>query len=296
VTDRPLARLVLTLGLLVLGAVALARLPLEYLPRQSFPELTVTLVLDDALDPAAVTREWIEEIEGAVRSLGRVEEVGGQVRSNGATLTVRFAPGTDPERKAARLESELADLRRRLPGNLWITPASDREGDLFAIVWISSRQASDREAESAAEELRSIPGIQAVSVYGTLQEEVRVEMRGASLDPKADAEAVRTEVERSLGAPELGRVRLHGRDWPVVVPPRDRIESVPVALGKAAVPLGSLATVRERWKTPRVRVLACGCDSRESRPEPSSSGSLTAPRLWVWTGRSGRGWSDCPAE
>jgi ABC-2 type transport system ATP-binding protein len=252
--DRPLARLVLTLGLLVLGAVALARLPLEYLPRQSFPELTVTLALDDASDPAAVTLDWIEEIEGAIRSLGRVEEVGGEVRSNGATLTVRFLPGTDPERKAARLESELADLRRRLPGNLWITPASDREGDLFAIVWISSRQASDRDAELAAEELRSIPGIQAVTVYGTLQEEVRVEMRGASPDPRADAEAVQAEVERSLRAPELGRVRLHGRDWPVVVPPRDRVESVPVALAGATVPLGSLATVRERWKTLRVRV------------------------------------------
>jgi ABC-2 type transport system ATP-binding protein len=261
-TDRPLARLVLTLGLLVLGAVALARLPMEYLPRQSFPELTVTVELDDASDPAAVTREWIEEIEGAIRSLGRVEEVGGEVRSDGAALTVRFVPGTDPERKAARLESELADLRQRLrqiPGRLWITPASEREGDLFAIVWIARRQASDRDAsirevELAAEELRSIPGIQSVSVYGTLQEEVRVEVRGASLDPRSDAEAVRAEVERSLQAPELGRVRLRDRDWPVVVPPRGQIETVPVALGTSAVPLGSLATVRERWKTPRVRV------------------------------------------
>ncbi|HEX3127086.1 MAG TPA: efflux RND transporter permease subunit [Thermoanaerobaculia bacterium] len=253
-TGRPLARLVLTLGLIVLGAVALARLPMEYLPRQSFPELTVTLALDDATDPANVTREWLEEIEGAIRSLGRVEEVGGEVRSNGGELTVRFQPGTDPERKAARLESELADLRRRLPGKLWITPASDLEGDLFVIVWIASREASDRDAETAAEELRSIPGVQSVSVYGALQEEVRVEVRGASLDPRSDAEAVRAEVERSLRAPELGRVRLRNQDWPVVVPPSSRIESVPVALGKAAVPLGSLATVREHWKTPRVRV------------------------------------------
>jgi ABC-2 type transport system ATP-binding protein len=256
--DRPLARLVLTLGLIVLGGVALARLPMEYLPHQSFPELTVTLALKDASDPATVTREWLEEVEGAVRSLGRVEEVGGEVRSNGAALTVRFAPGTDPERKAARLESELADLRRRLPGNLWITPASEVEGDFFAVIWIASRQASDRDAESAAEELRSIPGVQAVSVYGTRQEEVRVEMHSASLDPGADADAVRTEVERALRAPELGRARLQGRDWPVVVPPRDRIETMPVALGisprTGAVPLGSLATVRERWKTPPVRV------------------------------------------
>ncbi|MFP5285109.1 MAG: efflux RND transporter permease subunit, partial [Thermoanaerobaculia bacterium] len=132
-TGRPLARLVVTFGLLVLGAVALARLPLDYLPRRSFPELTVILTLRDAADPGAVTREWVEEIEGAIRSLGRVEEVGGEVRTDGARLTVRFAPGTDPQRKAARLESELADLRRRLHdlGGLWITPATEAEGELF---------------------------------------------------------------------------------------------------------------------------------------------------------------------
>ena len=89
---RPLARLVITLALLILGAVALLRLPLDYLPRQSFPELTVGLNLGDASDPAAVTREWVEEIEGAIRSLGRVEEVGGEVRTDGARTTLHYDP------------------------------------------------------------------------------------------------------------------------------------------------------------------------------------------------------------
>jgi ABC-2 type transport system ATP-binding protein len=249
---RPLARLVVTLGLLILGAVALVRLPLDYLPRQSFPELTVILALGnaaDTADPAAVTREWIEEIESAIRSLGRVEEAGGEVRTDGARLTVRFAPGTDPERKAARLESELADLRRRLrdSGNLWITPASEADGELFGIVWLSG--SSDRRAETAAEALRSVPGVQAVQVYGTRREEVRVETRGAALDPWEEAEAVRAEVERSLRAPALGRVRHGGREWPLVVPPMD-IESVAVSRGGGAVPLRSMASIRSRRQEP----------------------------------------------
>ncbi|HWM93644.1 MAG TPA: efflux RND transporter permease subunit [Thermoanaerobaculia bacterium] len=257
-SDRPLARLVLTLGLLILGIVALARLPLDYLPRQSFPELTVILTLGDTTDPGMVTREWIEEIESAIRSLGRVEEVGGEVRADGARLTVRFSPGTDPERKAARLESELADLRRRLlrgsaeaADGLWITPASEAEGELFAIVWLagSGRATSDRGAEAAAEELRSVPGIQAVRVYGTRREEVRVETRGASFDPWEEAEAVRTEVERALKAPALGRVRQGSREWPLVVPPVD-VQGVTVPRGGGMVPLTSLASVLSRWQEP----------------------------------------------
>ncbi len=262
-SDRPLARLVLTFGLLVLGGVALARLPLDYLPQKSFPELTVTLALDDASDPAEVTRAWVEEIESAIRSLGRVEEVAGEVAADGATLTVRFAPGTDAERKAARLESEVAALRRRLPGHLWITPASDTDGDFAAIVWLSGPAGRmDRGAEAAAEELRSTPGVQRVAVYGALQEEVRVVMRGSTLDPRGEAEAVRAEIESALSAPELGKVRLRGRDWPVVVPPRKRIETVAIPVGTAALPLGSLATIREQWKMPPVRVRFQGKPAR----------------------------------
>ncbi|HVG09269.1 MAG TPA: efflux RND transporter permease subunit, partial [Thermoanaerobaculia bacterium] len=247
-----ISRLVLTFGLLVLGAVALMRLPLDYLPRQSFPELAVILNLSDATDPGAVTREWVEEIEGAIRSLGRVEEVGGEVRTDGARLTVRFAPGTDPERKAARLESELADLRRRLQtqGGLWITPATEARGELFAIVWLSG--SSDRRVlhpEAAAENLRSIPGVQAVQVYGTRKEEIRVETRGSVFDPWEEADAVLAQVERSLRAPALGQVTRGDRQWRLVVPPQS-LERVTVG----AVLLGSLAPIHSRWQEPLDRV------------------------------------------
>ena len=112
--------LLATLALLILGAVAFARLPMDYLPRQSFPELTIGLRLPDARDPEEVTRDWLVEIESAVRSLGRVRGTDGQVRPDGAEMRVRFTPGTDPGRKAARLEAELSDLRRRLPARHWI--------------------------------------------------------------------------------------------------------------------------------------------------------------------------------
>jgi len=250
---RPLARFVVTLALLVLGVVALVRLPLDYLPRQSFPELTVFLNLGDATDPGVVTRDWVEEIEGAIRTLGRVEEVGGEVRTDGARLTVRFAPGTDPERKAARLESELADLRRRLAGSggLAITPATEEEGELFAIVWLAG--SNDRRAEADAESLRSVPGVQAVQVYGTRKEEVRVETRGASFDSWEQADAVLDQVAHSLRAPSLGQVRRGDRQWPLVVPPRD-LASVGVPRSGGSVPLGSLAAVSSRWQEPLDRV------------------------------------------
>ncbi len=266
--ERAIARLVTTLGLLVLGAVALARLPLEYLPRQSFPELTVSLGLTEASDPAEVTRAWVEEIESAIRSLGRVEAVAGEVTASGAQLTVRFAPGTDPDRKAARLESELAALRARVPGSLWITPSSEAEGDFFAIVWMEGPwlggTADERLAEAAAEELRSIPGVREVQIFGTARDEVRVELRPGLLDPLGAAAALRSEVRQALRAPALGRSQHGGRWLPVIVEPLPdgQLSSLSLPRDGGVLPLGAVASVRSRAQEPPVRVRYRGAPAR----------------------------------
>jgi len=254
--------LLATAALLVLGVAAFARLPLDYLPRQSFPELTVSLRLTDARDPAEVTRDQVEEIESAVRSLGRVRGTDGEVRPDGAEMRVRFAPGTDPGRKAARLEAELDGLRRRLPegARLRVEPAAREDGNLLAIVWLTGAQ-SETDAEQAAEILRAVPGVWAVEVLGTGREEVRVELASGLTDPRGTAEAVRTAVARSLRAPTLGQVRRGGREIPVVAPPLDpeRLAFLPMSVpapgfSDQTLPLGSLATIRERRGTPSYRV------------------------------------------
>ncbi|HEY0514182.1 MAG TPA: efflux RND transporter permease subunit [Thermoanaerobaculia bacterium] len=249
---RPLARLIATLALLVLGAFALARLPLEYLPRQSFPELTVGVDLGADRDPGEVTRDWVEPIESAVRSLGRVRGMAGEVRTDGADLTVRFEPGTDPERKAARLDSELARLRTHLPAgaSLWVEPATDRLGDFHAIVWLSGAR-DDAGIRAAAEAVRAVPGVREVQTLGVRDEEVRVELAAGTLDPWGTADAVLTEAGRSLRVPALGWNRQKDRLRPVVATsgPGARagreaaLARLPIPTGDGAVPLGSLAGI-----------------------------------------------------
>src|SRR4051812_3639649 len=213
---RPLARLILTLALLVLGGFALARLRLAYLPQRSFPELTVGLTVGEERDPGGVTREWVEPVESAIRSLGRVRGVAGEVRTDGARLTVRFAPGTDPERKAARLDSELARLRSRLPqgSSLWVDPAAGQEGDFHALIWLSGAR-DDAGVRAAAEALRAVPGVRIVEPLGLRDEEVRITLAATTLDPWGVAGAVLAEARRSLRVPALGWSRQGDRLRPV---------------------------------------------------------------------------------
>ncbi len=246
-TSRPVARLILTLALLVLGGFALARLPLDYLPRHSFPELTVGLKLGAESEPGEVGREWIEPIESAVRSLGQVRVVAGEVRTDGAELTVRFAPGTDPERKAARLDSELARLRGRLPegSSLWVDPATDPQGDFHALVWLSSAR-DDAGVRAAAEALRALPGVRSVETFGARDEEVRIELAASTLDPWNAAGTVLAEARRSLRVPALGVSRQGDHLRPVVAVSGGDLASLPIPGADGAVPLGSLAAIHAR--------------------------------------------------
>jgi ABC-2 type transport system ATP-binding protein len=267
-TNRPLARLILTLALLVLGGFALSRLPLDYLPRQSFPELTVGLKLGAESEPGEVAREWIEPIESAVRSLGGVRGVAGEVRTDGTDLTVRFAPGTDPERKAARLDSELARLRARLPegSSLWVDPASEQQGDFHALVWLSGAR-DDAGVRAAAEALRALPGVRAVETFGARDEEVRIELAASTLDPWNAAGTVLAEVRRSLRVPALGLSRQGDHLRPVAVVSGGALASLPIPTAGGAVPLGSLAALHTRTQPAQAELRFRG------RP---------ARALWVW--------------
>jgi ABC-type multidrug transport system ATPase subunit len=259
-----IARLVAVLGLLVLGAVALARLPLDYLPRRSFPELTVGVALAEPRDPGEVARAWVEPVESAVRSLGQVRTMGGEVRADGAELTVRFAPGTDPERKAARLESELVHLRRLLPAGsaLWVEPAAEREGALLAIVWLSNAR-DDAGARAAAEELRGVPGVREADLFGAWSEETRILLPAREVDPWGLAEVVTAEAARSLRVPSLGTADQGGRRWPLLVQTRERsLAALPIPSGEGAVPLGTLATIEERRRPPKAQIRLQGRPAR----------------------------------
>ncbi len=245
--SRPLARLILTLALLVLGGFALARLPLGYLPQHSFPELTVGLTLGEERDPGEVTREWIEPVESAIRSLGQVRGVAGEVRTDGADLTVRFAPGVDPERKAARLDSELARLRAGLPegSNLWVDPATDQQGDYHGLVWLSGVK-DDADVRGAAEAIRAVPGVREVETFGVRDEEVRAVLAASTLDPWSAAGTVLAEARRSLRVPALGWSRQGDLLRPVVAVSGGNLASLQIPMNGGAVPLGSLAAVHER--------------------------------------------------
>ncbi len=274
---RPIARSVLIAAVLVLGVAAAARLPIAFLPAWSLPELRVDLALPEATDLGDLTRRWILPLESSIRAAGGVRGLAGEVNASGGNFRVRFRAGTDAERKAARLESELAGLRRRLPpgARLEVWPVGQGAGDESAVVWLGPNpsEASRTDSEpggagpgsraessrawggyvvqsSLIESLRDLPKVRSVVVAGEARREIRVRARQ---ETNASAGALDAAIDAGLQVRRLGETRLGGLRLPVVVAGNRHLpfHDLPVRQGAALVPLRAVAEIGLRHEAPR---------------------------------------------
>ena len=244
--QRPIARLVLVAGVLLLGGVSAGSLSIAFLPAWSLPELSVDLRLPEGSELDDFTRRWILPLESSIRAVGGVRGMAGEVNASGGNFRVRFRAGTDAERKAARLESELAGLRRRLPvgARLSVWPVGQGAGDESAVVWL------DVDTESGVdprliETLRELPEVRGIEVAGVPRQELWVSARHGAQVPAAMLEAT---IDRGLRSESLGWVRQGGRHMPVRTVDQRGIPlaHLMVRRGAGLVPLNTLAKVELR--------------------------------------------------
>jgi len=248
----PIARLIASLGILLLGAVAARRVGVAFLPTWSFPELGVHLQLPHTTDIPDLTRRWIVPLETSIRAMGEVRSVTGWVDGRGGRLRVRFRPGTDAERKAARLESELNMLRRELPTGtyLGVRPAGQGGGDQAVFLWLGHAPQEPDDGDSPVhppldrsfvEAVRSLPEVRSVTVYGESRREIEVTPKDSTA-----AATLRQAIAGRLATRRLGEAQVAGRRLSVLVRGARNLPLGELAIrrGESLLPLNALADVR----------------------------------------------------
>ncbi|MCU1230252.1 MAG: ccmA [Acidobacteria bacterium] len=210
-------RIIVALTVVLLALVAAPRLRLDYAATVAMPEIAVSLSLPPgaASDPTETTARWVVPIESAIRSLGDVAGTRGQVSGNGAQLTVRFRGDVDPELKTARLLSDLAPLRAKLPreASIEVRPSMQGGSRPNLVLAVRGRDA-DRAARRIAEELRTADGVRDVGVWGEVLEETSVRLRDDA--PRSiTVSAVREAIDRALHGTHIGTVRNGSRTLPL---------------------------------------------------------------------------------
>jgi len=211
------------MGILVtilLGAFAIARLPVDLFPQASQPTAAVLTSWPDAAATeveAAITRL----VEQSVGALGNVTRIESTSQPGLSVVTVEFAWGTGLDLVALEMRDRMESLRRHLPEAALAPLVVKFDPALMPVMVVTvtgADQASLREFadQVLCKRVASLPGVGAVTVAGGAESEIIVDvdqqaLAAAGISQTQLLEAVRAATSALPG----GRITERGRDFVV---------------------------------------------------------------------------------
>ncbi len=192
--SRPVFTTMVTLIAVIIGAVALSRLPIDLMPEVTYPTLTISVTYDNA-SPEEVEELITRPIEQAVAAVAGVESINSNSSEGVGNVRVSFTWGTDIDVAANDLRDRLDRIMNQLPDD--ITRPQVRKFDISAtpvlILGVSSpmdplelRRLID---EQMSYRVERVAGVASMDVWGGLEREIQVNLNpdkigalGLSLD------------------------------------------------------------------------------------------------------------------
>lgn len=179
--SRPVAVAMFFLGVVFLGALSFARLPIDLLPDVAYPRLVV-YTTDQGAAPAEVERFITEPVEQAVSTVPGVQGVESVTREGASLVTARFAWGTDMEFAALNVREKLDNIRDQLP-DLAARPVvlrtDPRSEPIMALSVAGGRDLPGLKELSELvfkRRLEQIDGVALAQVTGGVEREIHVEV------------------------------------------------------------------------------------------------------------------------
>ncbi len=256
---RPVFTSMVTLMVVVLGAVALTRLQIDLLPSIELPTVTVRTEYEGA-DPVVMERLVTQIVEEIVATVPGVVEMTSQSYEGNSRLRVSFAWGTDIDKAALDVQATIEDEISELPDEVGRPRVSKFDVDSFPVVilGISSRLDPVELTQLVEDQIRyrfaRIPGVAQVDPWGGYNREVRVELDPARINalglPLDDVlDAIRNaNLDLPAGKIEEGRYEVTLRA-PSVFLDLDQIRATVISRrGGSVVTLRQIARVKDTYE------------------------------------------------
>ncbi|WP_405728929.1 efflux RND transporter permease subunit [Streptomyces sp. NBC_00028] len=175
--NRKLATLI-TLIVIALATYAVPSLKQQLLPDLSFPAITVTATYQGA-SPDVVEDQVAKPIEDAVKSVDSVQSMTSTSRTGSVTVQLQFDFGVDTDTKANEVQQALDKGTANLPDGVDPQVVTGGTGDqptitLAATSDADQQQLADALADKVEPELKSIDGVNQVTVSGTADQVVTI--------------------------------------------------------------------------------------------------------------------------
>jgi len=185
--DRPVLASVMSLVIVLFGAIGLLRLPNRELPDVDPPVVNVTTVFPGAA-PEVVETSVTDPLEDQVNGIPGVKHVTSLSREQVSEITVEFDLGVDLETAANDVRDRVARARTELPEEIEEPLVAKRDSDANAIVWLAlSGETYDQVRLTQLAETRlvdrlaKLPGVASVIVGGERRYSMRIWIRNRQL-------------------------------------------------------------------------------------------------------------------
>jgi HAE1 family hydrophobic/amphiphilic exporter-1 len=178
---RPLAILMLILGIVLMGAVSYTRMRVDRFPAISFPAVFVSIPYPGA-SPSDVEDLVVKPAENAVAGLAGVNTISSTSSEGSGSINIQFVDDADVNQAAIDVERRIAAIRGRLPddvGDPTIVKADASAQPIMNIALSGPQSLEDLfqlANDTILPKLQSADGVADVTMSGGLQREVHVEV------------------------------------------------------------------------------------------------------------------------
>ncbi len=178
---RPIFTIMITLVVLVLGFIALSRLPIDLMPDITYPTLNVSTSYPNTA-PAEMEQMITRPVEEAMSSVPGVEEVFSSSSQGGSTVRIMFNWGTNLDEAANDVRERLDRIIGRLPEEVDRPTLRKFDPAQFPVLMlgvlseldpIQVRKIMDQQISYR---LERVPGVASVDVWGGLEREIQVNL------------------------------------------------------------------------------------------------------------------------
>ncbi len=134
--ERPVLSTVMSLAILVFGAISLGRLPNRELPEVDPPVVSVLTVFPGAA-PEVVETSVTQVLEDEIIAIEGIRHVTSNSREQASQISIEFDLSRDIDAAAADVRDRVARTRRALPEEAEEPVVSKAEADARAVLWIA---------------------------------------------------------------------------------------------------------------------------------------------------------------
>ena len=214
---RPVTTWMMALSAMVLGVVAVTRLPLYYLPSYESSRLTVVVPYASST-PQEIERLIVQPLEDALGDLSRLQGMSSRANAAQGRVRLEFAYGTDMDLVAIDVRDRLDRVRRHLPSDISRISIRQWSSDDISILgmrlsWDGPQAQLHDVVNRLERRLLAIEGVAQVDVFGMPYKQLLIEvmperltMHGLTVAELA-RQLRRNHLNLSGGAIEDGGVR-----------------------------------------------------------------------------------------